>query len=149
MRYRQTCCYDSTGAIVTKALRSVRLAATKTGLYRDWYAHCIVCATLGSGLHCSLALVASGREVITDWIPQAVKLFSKNYVSHQKSMKKADFFSNICAYSELLNYWVATTTDCFEPIFGFLVQFCFQKHRSDTWDPKGMFSAPSGRSENG
>ena len=73
MRYRQTCCYDSAGAIVTKALRSVRLAATKTSLYRDWYAHCIVCTTLGSGLHCSLALVASGREVITDWIPQAFK----------------------------------------------------------------------------
>ena len=37
--------------------------------------------------------------------------------------------------------------DCFEPVFGFLMQFWFQKHRSDTWDPKGMFSALSGRSE--
>ena len=36
--------------------------------------------------------------------------------------------------------------DCIEPIFGFLMQFCFQKHMSDTWDPKDMFSAPSGRS---
>ena len=36
--------------------------------------------------------------------------------------------------------------DCFEPIFGFLMQFWFKKHRSDTWDPKVMFSAPSGRS---
>ena len=27
------------------------------------------------------------------------------------------------------------------------MQFCFQKHRSDTWDPKDMFSTPSGRSE--
>ena len=37
--------------------------------------------------------------------------------------------------------------DCFEPIFGsFLVQFCFQKHRSDTWGHKRMFSALSGRS---
>ena len=26
------------------------------------------------------------------------------------------------------------------------MQFGFQKHRSDTWDPKMMFSAPSGRS---
>ena len=24
------------------------------------------------------------------------------------------------------------------------MQFCFQKHRSGTWDPKDMFSAPSG-----
>ena len=36
--------------------------------------------------------------------------------------------------------------DCFEPILRYLVQFCFQKHRSGTWDPKGMFSAPSGGS---
>ena len=28
------------------------------------------------------------------------------------------------------------------------MQFWFEKHRSDTWDPKGMFSAPSGRSDN-
>ena len=27
------------------------------------------------------------------------------------------------------------------------MQFWFEKHRSDTRDPKGMFSAPSGRSE--
>ena len=39
-----------------------------------------------------------------------------------------------------------TGIDCFEPIFGFLIQFCFQKHMSHTWDPKVMFSAPSGRS---
>ena len=26
------------------------------------------------------------------------------------------------------------------------MQFCFQKHRSGTWDPKDMFSAPSGHS---
>ena len=37
--------------------------------------------------------------------------------------------------------------DCFEPIFGFLRSFWFQKNRSDTWDPKGMFSAPSGHSD--
>ena len=40
-----------------------------------------------------------------------------------------------------------TGIDCFEPIFGFLMQFWFLKHRSDTWDPKIMFSQPSGRSE--
>ena len=34
--------------------------------------------------------------------------------------------------------------DCFEPIFEFLVQFHFQKYTSGTWEPKGMFSAPSG-----
>ena len=27
------------------------------------------------------------------------------------------------------------------------MQFCFQKHKSGTWDPKDMFSAPSGHSE--
>ena len=37
--------------------------------------------------------------------------------------------------------------DCFEPIFGFPRSFWFQKYRSDTWDPKVMFSAPSGHSD--
>ena len=46
------------------------------------------------------------------------------------------------------HYWVATTTDCFEPIFGFLGQFCFEKHRSASWSRIGMFSELSGRSEN-
>ena len=45
------------------------------------------------------------------------------------------------------HYWVATTTDCFEPIFVFLRQFCFEKHRSATWSRMGMFSELSGRSE--
>ena len=36
--------------------------------------------------------------------------------------------------------------DCFEPVFGFLMQVWLQKYRSDTWDPKAMFSAPSGGS---
>jgi hypothetical protein len=36
--------------------------------------------------------------------------------------------------------------DCFEPIFGFLMQFWFQKHSSDTWNRIGMFSELSGRS---
>ena len=44
------------------------------------------------------------------------------------------------------HYWGGSEIDCFEPIFGFLMQFCFQKHRSGTWDPKVMFSAPSGHS---
>ena len=39
-----------------------------------------------------------------------------------------------------------TTIDCFEPIFGFLMQFCFKKHRSDPWNPNWMISALSGRS---
>ena len=30
-------------------------------------------------------------------------------------------------------YWVGSTIDCFEPIVGFLMQFCFQKHGSDVW----------------
>ena len=44
------------------------------------------------------------------------------------------------------HYWVATTTDCFEPIFGFIGQFCFEKHRSASWSRIGMFSELSGRS---
>ena len=39
---------------------------------------------------------------------------------------------------------LAPAIDCFEPIFGFVVQFQFQKHSPGTWEPKGMFSAPSG-----
>ena len=39
------------------------------------------------------------------------------------------------------------TIDCFGPIFGFLKQFCFEKHRSTPWDPKGMISALSWHSE--
>ena len=45
------------------------------------------------------------------------------------------------------HYWVATTTDCFEPIFGFLGQFCFEKHRSASWSRIRMFSELSGRSD--
>ena len=37
-----------------------------------------------------------------------------------------------------------TTTDCFEPIFGFLVKFCFEKHRSASWSRIKMFSELSG-----
>ena len=44
------------------------------------------------------------------------------------------------------HYWVATTTDFFEPIFVFLRQFCFEKHRSATWSRMGMFSELSGQS---
>ena len=45
------------------------------------------------------------------------------------------------------HYWVATTTDCFEPIFGFLRSFWFEKYRSAPWNRIGMFSELSGRSE--
>ena len=45
------------------------------------------------------------------------------------------------------HYWGGSGIDCFEPIFRFLMQFCFQKHRSGTWNPKDMFSAPSWRSD--
>ena len=41
---------------------------------------------------------------------------------------------------------VATTTDCFEPIFGFLRSFWFEKYRSASWRRIGMFSELSGRS---
>ena len=36
-------------------------------------------------------------------------------------------------------YWVASAIDSFEPIIEFLVPFCFQKNRSDIWDPKEIF----------
>ena len=42
---------------------------------------------------------------------------------------------------------VGTTTDCFEPIFGFLRSFWFEKYRSASWSRIGMFSEPSGRSD--
>ena len=42
---------------------------------------------------------------------------------------------------------VATTTDCFEPIFGFLRSFWFEKYRSASWRRIGMFSELSGRSD--
>ena len=45
-----------------------------------------------------------------------------------------------------IHYWVATTTDCFEPIFGFLRSFWFEKYRSAPWNRIGMFSELSGRS---
>ena len=68
---------------------------------------------------------------------------------NSKTNKTSNFFDNFFGPKTVFwkkLYWVATTIDCLEPIFGFLEQFCFQKHRSDTWDPKGMFSALSGRS---
>ena len=43
---------------------------------------------------------------------------------------------------------VGTTTDCFEPIFGFLRSFWFEKYRSAPWNRIGMFSELSGRSDN-
>ena len=36
--------------------------------------------------------------------------------------------------------------DCFEPIFGFLMQFWLKKHRSNLWNRIGMFSELSGHS---
>jgi hypothetical protein len=33
------------------------------------------------------------------------------------------------------------------PILDFLFKLVFKKHKSGTWDLKGMFSAPSGRSD--
>ena len=68
---------------------------------------------------------------------------------NSKTNKASNFFDNIFAPKLVFwknHYWVASVIDCFEPIFGFLVQFCFQKYRSDTWNPKGMFSALSGHS---
>jgi hypothetical protein len=47
----------------------------------------------------------------------------------------------------LVHYWVATTIDCVEPIFGFLGSFCFEKHRSASWSRIEMFSELSGHSD--
>ena len=33
-------------------------------------------------------------------------------------------------YFEKITYRGGTGTDCFEPIFGFLMQFCFEEHNS-------------------
>ena len=66
-----------------------------------------------------------------------------------KNQQNVQFFDDCFAPKTVFwkkHYWVGRTIDYFEPVFGFLVQFCLWKHRSDTWDPKGMFSALSGRS---
>ena len=66
-----------------------------------------------------------------------------------KINKMSNFFDDFFAPKTVFwknHYWGGSEIDCFEPIFGFLMQFCFQKHRSGTWDPKDMFSAPSGHS---
>ena len=49
-------------------------------------------------------------------------------------------------FFEKKHYWGGSIIDCFEPIFGFLMQFWFKKHRSDTWNRIGMFSELSGHS---
>ena len=41
---------------------------------------------------------------------------------------------------------VAPVIDCFEPIFGFLRSFWFEKYRSASWSRIGMFSELSGHS---
>ena len=56
------------------------------------------------------------------------------------------FFKAECHKESKNGFKNGTTTDCFEPIFGFLGQFCFEKHRSASWSRIGMFSELSGRS---
>ena len=61
----------------------------------------------------------------------------------------SNFFDDLFAPKTVFwknHYWGGSEIDCFESIFWFLMQFCFQKHRSGIWDPKDMFSAPSGDS---
>ena len=50
-------------------------------------------------------------------------------------------------FFEKKHYWGGSIIDCFEPIFRFLIQFWFKKHRSDTWNRIGMFSELSGHSD--
>ena len=69
---------------------------------------------------------------------------------NSKFNKMFNYFDDFCAPKTVFwknHYWVASEINCFEPIFGFLMQFWFWKYRTDTWNPKKMFSAPSGRSE--
>ena len=45
-----------------------------------------------------------------------------------KIIKTSNFFDDFFAPKTVFwknHYWVGTTTDCFEPIFGFLMQFWF------------------------
>ena len=84
--------------------------------------------------------------------------FSKNYFLAPKIIKKWNGFTSNsfphdlnCSKYNVDNffapktvfwknhYWGGSVIDCFKPIFGFLMQFWFEKHRSDTWNPKGMF----------
>ena len=60
-----------------------------------------------------------------------VMIFSKNCFRSKKIIKTFCWFLKF--HGNIYGY-----------ILGFLIQFWFYKHRSDTWDPKGMFSAPSG-----
>ena len=63
---------------------------------------------------------------------------------NSKVNKTSNFFEDFWCRKQF--FWVATTTDFFEPIFVFLRQFCFEKHRSATWSRMGMFSELSGQS---
>ena len=68
---------------------------------------------------------------------------------NSKINKTSNFFDDFFAPKTVFwkkHYWGAPVIDCFEPILRFLVQFCFQKHRSDTWNRIGMFSELSGHS---
>ena len=74
-------------------------------------------------------------------------IFTEKFKINKTSNFFDDFFTPKIVFW-IKHYWGAPVIDCFEPIFRFLVQFCFQKHRSDTWNRIGMFSELSGHSEN-
>ena len=66
----------------------------------------------------------------------------------QKTTKRPIFWHFFLPKNSFLKKSVVggTTTDCFEPIFGFLRSFWFEKYRSASWSRIGMFSELSGRS---
>ena len=75
-------------------------------------------------------------NISTDFISPTMKFFKTGliypYISWHK-ISKLNKMSNFLGWFLVLkivfwknHYWVATTTDCFKPIFGFLGQFCFE-----------------------
>jgi hypothetical protein len=68
---------------------------------------------------------------------------------NSKINKKSNFFDDFWCRKYFLKKTLlgVTTTDFFEPIFGFLGQFCFEKYSSVSWNRIGMFSELSGHSD--
>ena len=84
-------------------------------------------------------LYSSGVELLTR------KLLSSSGVSSNPTWGAISFtFLTQSPHYIARPLWqVRSTIDCFEPIFGFLMQFCFEKHMSALWDPKGIIWALS------
>ena len=93
--------------------------------------------------------ILTDSEVLHLNLSELVLLMHLYSEKNSKFNKTSDIFDDFFASKTVFwkkHYWGAPVIDCFEPIFRFLVQFCFQKHRSDTWNRIGMFSELSGHS---